>query len=78
MYFMLQRYYENTSVNVVLVGKQCHFIQAPEMYKHITNTVNNITGLGFTGDDVSNHSIRSRLAIALYLAKRSVSIIMLI
>ena len=69
---------KNTSVNVVLVGKRCHYIRAPEMYEHITNTVNNTTGLGFTGDDVGNHSIRSSLAMALYLAKRPVSTIMLI
>ena len=67
-----------TSVNVVLVGKWCHYIKAAEMYDHITNTVNNTTGLGFSGDDVGNHSIRSSLSMTLYLAKQAVSTIMLI
>ena len=66
------------SVNIVLVGKHCHDIQAAEMYEHITNTVKNTTGLGLTGDDVENHSIRSSLTMVLYLAKRAVSTIMLI
>ena len=69
---------KNTFVNAVVVGKQCHYIKAAEMYEHITNTVNITTGLGFTGEDVGNHSIRSSLAMALYLAKRAVSTIMLI
>ena len=69
---------KNTTVNAVMIGKRCHYIKADEMYKHITHTVNTTTGLGFTGDDVGNHSIRSSLAMALYLAKRAVSTIMLI
>ena len=63
---------------VGLVGNRCHYIEVAEMYDHITNTVNNTRVLGFTGDDVGNHSIRSSLAMTLYLAKRSVSTIMLI
>ena len=35
-------------------------------------------GLGFKGNDVGIHSIRSRLAIVLYLSKRPVSTIMLL
>ena len=69
---------KNTPVNAVVVGKQRHYIKADEMYEHIVNTVNTTTGLGFTGDDVGNHSIRSSLAMALYLAKRAVTTIMLI
>ena len=37
-----------------------------------------MTGLGFTGADVGNHSIRSALAMALYLSKRLISTIMLL
>ena len=73
-----KQYSQNTSVNVVLVGKKCHYIKAADMYTHITNTVNDTTRLGFTGDDLGNQSIRSSLAIALYLARRVVSTIILI
>ena len=69
---------KNMFVNAVVVGKQCHYIKAAEMYNHITNTVNITTGLGFTEDSVGNHSIRSSLAMALYLAKQAVSTIMLV
>lgn len=48
------------------------------MYKHITHTVDTTTGLGFAWDQVGNYSICSSLVIALYLAKRAVSTIMLI
>ena len=69
---------KNTYVNAVLVGKKKHYVRASEMYEQITNTVNSMTGLGFTGDDVGNHSIRSALAMALYLSKRAVTTIMLL
>ena len=65
-------------MNAVVVGKQRHYIKADEIYEHIVNTVNTTTGLGFTGDDIGNHSIRSSLAMSLYLAKRVVTTIMLI
>ena len=68
----------NTYVNTVLVGKTTHFVKASEMYEQILNTVDNMTGLGFTGADVGNHSIRSALAMALYLSKRLISTIMLL
>ena len=48
------------------------------MLKHLQHTVNNTSGLGFTSDDVGTHSIRSSLAMALYLAKRPVSTIVLL
>jgi len=67
-----------TYVNAVMVGKKTHFVKASEMYEQITNTVNIMSGLGFTGDDVGNHSIRSALAMALYLSKRAISTIMLL
>ena len=69
---------QDTSVNAIQIGKSTAYIKASEMYTHITNTVNNMKGLGFTGDDVGTHSIRSSLAMALYLAKRPISTIMLI
>ena len=69
---------KNTYVNAVLVGKKKHYVRASEMFEQITNTVNSMTGLGFTGDDVGNHFIRSALAMALYLSKRAVTTIMLL
>ena len=74
--------YEGTtkskSVNALVIRKTRHYIKAKEMFLHITNTVNNTAGLGYTGDDVGNYSIRSSLAMALYLSKRVVSTITLI
>jgi len=61
-----------------MVGKKTHFVKASEMYEQIKATVNTMSGLGFTGDDVGNHSIRSALAMALYLSKRAISTIMLL
>ena len=69
---------ENTSVNAILIGKKKHYIKSNEMFTHIKNTVNNMTGLGFTGDEVGTHSIRSSLAMALYLNKRAISTIILL
>ena len=69
---------KDTGVNAVLVGKTIHFITRDEMMRHLKHTVNNMTGLGFTGDDVGTHSIRSSLAMALYLKRRPVSTIMLL
>ena len=48
------------------------------MLAHIKHTVNNMDGLGFNGDEVGTHSIRSSLAMALYLKKRVISTIMLL
>ena len=48
------------------------------MLNHLKHTVDSMTGLGFTGKDVGTYSIRSSLAMALYLKKRMVSTIMLI
>lgn len=48
------------------------------MLQHIRHTVNNMSVLGFKGDEVGIHSICSSLAMALYLSKRSVSTIMLL
>ena len=69
---------ENTPVNVVSIDNKNHYIKAAETFKHISHTVDNMEGLGFTGKDVGNHSIRSSLAMALYLAKRPISTIMLL
>ena len=68
----------NTHVNVVVVGKTLHRITRNEMLEHLQHTVNNMTGLGFKGKDVGTHSIRSSLAMALYLKKRSIFTIMLL
>ena len=69
---------KNTPVNGLVVGKTQHYIKTEEMYEHIVNTVNTTPGLGFTGDDVGNHSICSSLAMVLYLAKQAVTTIILI
>ena len=69
---------ENTPVNAVTVGKKIHFVRASELCNHLSHTVDNMTGLGFSGKDVGTHSIRSSLAMALYLKKRMVSTIMLL
>ena len=69
---------ENTPVNAVTVGKKIYFVRASELCNHLSHTVDNMTGLGFSGKDVGAHSIRSSLAMALYLKKRMVSTIMLL
>ena len=61
-----------------MVGKTTHYVTDKEMFKHLGNAVDNMTGLGFTGKQVGTHSIRSILAMALYLARRSVPTIMLL
>ena len=48
------------------------------MLLYLRHTVNNMSGLGFTGDDVGTHLIRLSLAMALYLAKITVATIMLL
>ena len=48
------------------------------MFQHIANTVGNMEGLGFTKDEVGTHSIRSSLAMSLYLAQRPITTIMLL
>ena len=58
-----------TKVNAVQVGKRLKYITRDEMLQHIRHTVDNMKGLGFTGADVGTHSIRSSLAMALYLSK---------
>ena len=68
----------NSPVNTVIVGKTRHYITANDMFSHLRNTVGNMDGLGFTKDDVGTHSIRSSLAMALYLAKRPITTIMLL
>ena len=69
---------EKTSVNAVMIGKKLHYITRDEMFNHLRHTVDNMTGLGFTGKDVGTHSIRSSLAMALYLKRRPISTIMLL
>ena len=61
-----------------MVGSKIHYVTRHEMMQHLKQTVNNMSGLGFTGDNVGTHSIRSSLAMALYLKKRMVSTIILI
>ena len=69
---------ENSPVNTVLIGTKRHYLKANAMFDHLKHTVDNMKNLGFTGKDVGTHSIRSSLAMALYLAKRPVCTIMLI
>ena len=69
---------EKTKINAVQVGKELKYITRDEMLQHIRHTVDNMTGLGFKGADVGTHSIRSSLAMALYLSKRPISTIMLL
>ena len=74
--------YEGTSghtpVNAFKTGKKIGYVTRDEMLRHLRHTVDNMSGLGFTGRDVGTHSIRSSLAMALYLAKRPVTTIMLL
>ena len=69
---------ESTMVNTVKIGKTLVCITRDEMLLHIRHTVDNMTGLGFTGKEVGTHSVRSSLAMALYLSRRPVSTIMLL
>ena len=69
---------EHTSVNAIFIGGKLRYVTSGEMLKQIKHTVDNMTGLGFTGDDVGTHSIRASLAMALYLSKRAISTIMLL
>ena len=62
---------------MLIVGKR-HYITGLETCQHFKHIVNNMTGLGFTGDDVGTYSIRFSLAMALYLAQRPVTTIMLL
>jgi hypothetical protein len=69
---------ESTKVNAVQIGKKIQYVTREQMLQHLRHTVNNMTGLGFDGTEVGTHSIRSSLAMALYLAKRPISTIMLL
>ena len=69
---------EDTNVNAVQLGKKLSYITREKMLTHIRHTVDNMSGLGFKGDEVGTHSIRSSLAMALYLSRRPVSTIMLL
>ena len=69
---------ESSTVNTVQLGKTLKQITRDEMLTHIRHTVDNMNGLGFTGKEVGTHSVRSSLAMALYLSKRPVSTIMLL
>ena len=69
---------EKTKINVVKIGDLLYHIKREDLLKHIRHTVDNMSGLGFTGSEVGTHSIKSSLAMALYLAKRPVSPIMLL
>ena len=67
-----------TYVNAFLQGQTFQYVTRHEMMQHIKATINSMSGLGFKGIDVGTHSIRSSLAMALYLNKRMISTIMLI
>ena len=69
---------DDTKVNAVQIGKKMHYVTRDEMMTHLRHTVDNMGGLGFSGAEVGTHSIRSSLAMALYLAKRPISTIMLL
>ena len=69
---------ETTKINAVQLGKKIYYVKREDLMTHIKHTVNNMKGLGFKGDEVGTHSIRSSLAMALYLARRPVSTIMLL
>ena len=69
----------NTYVNTVFIGKQRYYVKATDMFQHISVTVDSMQDtLGFDGSKVGTHSIRSSLAMALYLARRPITTIMLI
>ena len=68
----------NSPVNTIIVGKTKHYVTDKEMFKHLGNTVDNMTGVVFTGKQVGTHSICSILAMALYLARRLIPTIMLL
>ena len=65
-------------MNVVKIDNKNHYVRASETFKHISHIVDDMMGFGFTGKDIDIHSIHSSLAMALYLAKRPVSTIMLL
>ena len=69
---------ENSPVNSLMIGTSQHYLRDSEMLKHISNTVDNMDGLGFKGKDTGTHYIHSSLVMALYLVKRPVCTIMLI
>ena len=69
---------ETTKVNTVKIGKKLYCIKRDDMLTQIRHTVNNMSNLGFTGSDVGTHSIRSSLAMSLYLAKRPITTIRLL
>ena len=56
---------QNTSVSTLIVDKRCHYIKSSRILLQITNIVKNITGLGFTGDEIVNHLISFSIAMAL-------------
>ena len=69
---------ETTKINAGQLGKKIYYVKREYLMTHLKYTVNNMEGLGFTGEEVGTHSIRSSLAMALYLARRPVSTIMLL
>ena len=67
-------------VNAFHLGNKIKYITSKALLKHIRMTVDVIgkSVLGFSGKDVGTHSIRSSLAMALYLQRKQISTIMLI
>ena len=65
-------------MNAFKAGKKIRCVKHGDMLTHLQHTVDNMSGLGFKGDEVGTHSIRSSLAMALYMTKRPVSTIMLL
>ena len=66
---------ESSTVNTVQLGKTLKQITRDEMLTRIRHIVDNMNGLGFTGKEVWTHSVRSSLAMVLYLSKGPVSMI---
>ena len=73
-----QTTFMHSRVGIPIVPEKMHYVTRDEMMTHLRHRVDNMGGLGFSGAEVGTHSIRSSLAMALYLAKRPISTIMLL
>lgn len=69
-----------SQVNIVRIGKNNCYVTAKQIAVHLRTTVNFIgkAKLGFTGDEVGTHSVRSSFAMLLYLAKVRTPTLMLL
>ena len=70
----------DTPINTVRIGKKNIQITSAQILVHIRSTVAmiGVKTLGFTSDEVGNHSIRSSFAMLLYLAKVPTTTIMIL